>query len=461
MASHQHTELLLFEESYRVGPLLGWLAVSLGLTEMPRYPQYRAGIFAAGARHPALLKALELVADRVVQGAFAYRREPLQSLVLTGPGLFTDAVDAWVGRPGTAIVSRWVSMRDHYGHAGMGTWKSYDPTEHSNLLLLLTCVAMSAAAWRWRSQSCRFARSWLPAQIINRVAIKYPLRFWLSLALAFALTLDRFVRVPYGLLPLNVLTGTPPHEHPARPCGWDYEANWTIHRVEGGPLTRFGPRPDNSAATGVQLAQSCWGMKGMNASFVADPMAIIPEEQPALQRALPAAAAQLWYLFYEAKDLGSDRGVIAVSTSVDQGRHWSNQGTVLNEPFHLSYPLIKYHELSGMVLMIPETNQANAISIYATSPADFPFGWYLVKRPLHGHRFADTSPVFFEGMWYIFTWYKWRLRLYYASDLLYDRWVEHPTFSLHGNHLRLHCCVDSRAHACLSVHSLELCRMRR
>lgn len=246
--------------------------------------------------------------------------------------------------------------------------------------------------------------------------------------LAAVLVLDRFVYVPYGFLSLHVLLGSATRETPARPCGWDYEANWSIYRTDRGPLGGG----DNVTAT---PAKSCWGMHGIHASFVADPMAVIPDELPALQRALPPPAASLWYLFYEAKDLATGLGVIAVSTSADQGRTWADGRVVLREPFHLSYPLIKVHEPSGQVLMLPETSAVHAVSLYATSPAEFPHGWRLVKRPLSGRRFADTSPVFFQGMWYIFTWYKWRLKLYYAKDLLEGPWLEHAAPSLYGTSL--------------------------
>lgn len=117
--------MLLFEETLRVGRPLGWAAIGLGLTEVVRYPQYRMGIFAACKGHPALRRALDLIVERVNEGIIQTWPEPARTLTLTGPGLFTDAVSEWVGSPGTAVVPRSVSLRHHYGHAGMGTWKHY------------------------------------------------------------------------------------------------------------------------------------------------------------------------------------------------------------------------------------------------------------------------------------------------------------------------------------------------
>lgn len=419
--------LLLFEETHRVGTTIGHLAIYLGLTEMPRYPQYRAGIFAAIKGHVALLAALDLLAQRVLSGSYAYEAEPFQSLVLTGPGLFTDAVGAWATTElQTATVSRWESMRDHYGHGGMGTWKTYESAESSNLATLAAVLATMVFGWYKRLCLARLASRSIARGV--KVLATFPPIFWLCIVLAAMLTLDRFCRVPYGFLAWNSITGTPPHQTPPKPCGWDYEANWTIHMVEGSPLAGFGDGIQKGEASRTVL--TCSGVRGVTASFVADPMGIIPAEQPGLYEALPVDKQDQWFLFYEAKDLVAHRGVIAVSTSIDEGKSWIGQGVVLRESIHLSYPLVKFHAASGMILMIPETNEAEAVSLYATSPEKFPFGWYLVKRPLLGSPFADTSPVRFNGMWYIYTWCHWRLRLYYTEDLLWGRWTLHPSFSL-------------------------------
>lgn len=238
LAENKDKLLLLFEESHRVGSTLGRLAILLGLTEMPRYPQYRAGIFAAIAGHSALLGALNLVVERVMaEKSYVYRQEPLQSLTMTGPGLFTDAVAAWASpEMGTVTVSRWTSMREHYGHGGMGTWKAYKSSEQSNMLALLGFICGVTAAWRGRNRLASVLLGWWRSAVVAMGGGASQRQAHVLVAMALLLFADRFIRVPYGMIPFNLLTQTPPHEHPTRPCGWDYEANWTIHLVEGGPL---------------------------------------------------------------------------------------------------------------------------------------------------------------------------------------------------------------------------------
>ena len=70
------------------------------------------------------------------------------------------------------------------------------------------------------------------------------------------------------------------------------------------------------------------------ASFVADPFLFFENN--------------VWYMFFEVYRPGFD-GAIAFATSAD-GLTWSYQGLVLDEPFHLSYPLVfKYGNSHYMV----------------------------------------------------------------------------------------------------------------
>ena len=144
------------------------------------------------------------------------------------------------------------------------------------------------------------------------------------------------------------------------------------------------------------------------ASFVADPFMI--EEGTA------------WYMFFEAAGRGG-KGAIGLAESED-GVHWSYRQTVLEEPFHLSYPYV--FKWNGDYYMIPESVHAHAIRLYKA--VGFPVEWQYVGRLLHGD-YVDSSIFRYDEKWWLFTTdaqtHNADLRLFYADDLK-GPWTEHP-----------------------------------
>jgi hypothetical protein len=130
-----------------------------------------------------------------------------------------------------------------------------------------------------------------------------------------------------------------------------------------------------------------------------------------------------WHLFCEVLNRENGRGEIALATSGD-GRRWTYERVVLREPFHLSYPHV--FSVGDDVFMVPETLAAGAVRLYRAAP--FPTGWEHVGDLLRG-GFADPSPVFREGRWWLFagsTPYRHdELRLFFADELK-GPWREHP-----------------------------------
>lgn len=114
------------------------------------------------------------------------------------------------------------------------------------------------------------------------------------------------------------------------------------------------------------------------AAFVADPFAVRMDGE--------------WHLFFEFLNRRSGKGEIGHASSPDLVR-WSYRGTVLAEPFHLSYPAIYASE--GEVWMVPETWEAQQVRLYRADP--FPSRWVLETVLLDGvagtdptvHRLAD------------------------------------------------------------------------
>lgn len=90
------------------------------------------------------------------------------------------------------------------------------------------------------------------------------------------------------------------------------------------------------------------------------------------------------YVFFEIMD-NSGRGKIGCATFAD-GK-FSKIQTVLEEPFHLSYPNV--FGVNGEVYMIPETNEASQIRMYRAM--QFPYVWQLERVLVEHVRVVDTS----------------------------------------------------------------------
>ena len=138
------------------------------------------------------------------------------------------------------------------------------------------------------------------------------------------------------------------------------------------------------------------------------------------------------YLFYEEERLQAPAAICAKRTK--DLRHWESIGIVLQEPFHLSFPFV--FEYEGMIYMLPETRHREAVILYKA--IGFPNRWEPIVL-LSGDKFVDSSILFHESKWYLFTtvWYGHQdgLRLY-VSDQLESGWKEHPLSPVTND---LHC----------------------
>lgn len=145
------------------------------------------------------------------------------------------------------------------------------------------------------------------------------------------------------------------------------------------------------------------------------------------------------YLFNEMELLKAPAPLIAQRTK--DLKHWEKLGVVLHENFHLSFPFVFEHE--GEYYMIPETRSQEAVILYKAD--NFPYGWKPVKKLLQGDMYADSSVIFHNGLWYLFTtaWFgkKNGLRIFYSDSLCGD-YVEH-TMSPVTEDLALSRCAGS------------------
>ena len=140
-----------------------------------------------------------------------------------------------------------------------------------------------------------------------------------------------------------------------------------------------------------------------------------------------------WTMFFEVLRADTWRGEIGMATSQD-GLRWRYGGIVLAEPFHLSYPHVV--ESNGVPYLIPETSEVDAVRLYRADP--FPSRWVFERELLVGAQFADASPFFHDGWWWMFVETsdkrgalagsppKYTLRLYGAPTLP-GPWTEHPS----------------------------------
>ena len=105
---------------------------------------------------------------------------------------------------------------------------------------------------------------------------------------------------------------------------------------------------------------------------------------------------QIW-LFVEKMDRIKRKGVLAVSKY--ENGCWGNFEDILEESFHLSYPMI--FEKSGKIYMIPESVDNKSLILYEA--VSFPFQWkkrHVLKKNIN---FVDSNIFKFENTWYLLT----------------------------------------------------------
>ncbi len=148
----------------------------------------------------------------------------------------------------------------------------------------------------------------------------------------------------------------------------------------------------------------------IKADFVADPFMIKKDS--------------LWYMFFEVLNSLTNQGNIALAASTD-GYQWEYDRVVLDEPFHLSYPLVFLYR--GEYYMVPESAEAQELRLYRTDK--FPYGWEYKMTLIEG-EFGDH--VLFEHgeTWWIIAnsspYTHDNTRLFFA-DSLKGSWTEHPS----------------------------------
>ena len=124
-------------------------------------------------------------------------------------------------------------------------------------------------------------------------------------------------------------------------------------------------------------------------------------------------------MFFEHKKNKANADV-GLLTSGD-GIKYHYRGTVLMQPFHLSYPQVfKY---KNEFYMVPETKQANAVLLYKAER--FPFDWKICDTLIDDVQLVDPS-IYLSDSLNIIVATDYEKNMYmYQADSLFGQWKLH------------------------------------
>lgn len=162
---------------------------------------------------------------------------------------------------------------------------------------------------------------------------------------------------------------------------------------------------------------------------------------PCRYREVVAPAGEYWadpflwrhegkdFVFMEIFCRQRQKGHLAVSELRNDGT-LTAPVTILDAPYHLSYPCLVEHQ--GTLYMLPESKDNNAVSLYRC--VEFPYRWEWLMHLMEDIAAVDTTPFFHDGKWWLFMTVvdvdgaraRETLCLFYADDLLSREWTPHP-----------------------------------
>lgn len=187
--------------------------------------------------------------------------------------------------------------------------------------------------------------------------------------------------------------------------------SWSIGVYEGPDPLTLAPAP---GVTNPVI--SARDITDIDARLAADPFMVIRDGTG--------------YLFFEMMNKETTRGEIGLATSTDF-KSWRYQGSVLREPFHLSYPYVFFHE--GEAYMIPEAGKSEGMHLYKASR--FPGEWRRAATIMTGSGreapLQDPSVILHERRWYLFSYAPQPKSLnLFVAESLEGPWRKHPASPL-------------------------------
>lgn len=121
------------------------------------------------------------------------------------------------------------------------------------------------------------------------------------------------------------------------------------------------------------------------------------------------------------------RGILRGIEYLGNGQ-WSRPYTILERPYHLSYPFV--FEVHGRHYLLPETQANGTVELYESD--DFPWRWNPVRVLLSGIDAVDTTLIQHDGLWWMFTCLETHrapnrdLHLFWTHDPVAAGWTPHP-----------------------------------
>jgi hypothetical protein len=136
-----------------------------------------------------------------------------------------------------------------------------------------------------------------------------------------------------------------------------------------------------------------------------------------------------YYIFIEEYIYHQRKGHISV-IEIDSERNSKEPVPVLNKEYHLSYPSV--FELDGTYFMIPESSANKTIDLYYCE--EFPIKWNFKMTLLQGVHAVDTTVIYFQGKWWLFTGINENggvfpdveLFVFFSDNLFSSKWTPHP-----------------------------------
>lgn len=135
------------------------------------------------------------------------------------------------------------------------------------------------------------------------------------------------------------------------------------------------------------------------------------------------------YVFFEEFVFGRGRGHLACMELLADGSH-SPPVTVLQRPYHLSYPFLFSYQ--DQWYLIPESAENGTVDLYRCT--DFPHQWVYVKTLMQGVEAYDATLYPHAGRWWMFVNLRHHpgcsphelLYLFSAASPLDSEWEPHP-----------------------------------
>jgi|GEM_PF-2880440 len=171
------------------------------------------------------------------------------------------------------------------------------------------------------------------------------------------------------------------------------------------------------------------GVEGTVATDLPNFKRIIPSRDVFWADPFPVHRDGRDWIFIEEATFVPRRGHLSV-IEIDADGAVIDHQVILKTPYHLSYPNVFEHQ--GEWYMVPESGEDKTIQLYKCT--EWPGKWEKVMNMMEGQACYDTTFAEHDGKHWMFVNIQGfdgqgpddELHLYYADELLTDKWTPHP-----------------------------------